>query len=134
MSTCVRLNCCLPDPFVNINYAEKTEYLNVELVLSCGDGSTTPAVVIPAGSFASYDSQDAADRLALAEAQIRRSVEPCIWTNAQQSFTATCTEGSGTKTVTVSAGTYSSTESLAAANALALDEATQQAQEQLVCT
>jgi hypothetical protein len=104
------------------------------MILSCGDGSITPDVVIEAGLYSSYVSQSEANNVALQAAYKERALNPCQWVNAQQSYTATCTEGAGSKTITISAGTYTSTTSLDHANALALSAATQAAQEQLVCT
>lgn len=135
MSTCTRLECCLPDPFAANTECEKTQYLSARIELTCGTGSITSPIVVEAGLFSSFDSQDDADNKAQAYATVLRQTSPCQWTNTEQTATATCTPPlTGSSTVVIPAGTYTSETSQAAANALALAAAQTQAQETLVCT
>jgi len=115
---------------------------------TCPDGSNPITVTIPAGSVSSSVSVAAANQLALNQAQAQANAQlVCVpgqqtWFNTVQVFTAQCTsteEGAPTPdgtpvTVTIPAGTLSSTVSQADANAQALALATQRAQALLECT
>lgn len=133
-SDCTMLKCCLPNPFASAGLSAATEYISAELTLSCGAGSVTTPIVVPAGAFSSLESQEVADRKALQFAQLMRKTDPCEWLNAEQTVTVDCVVGSGSSTVTIPAGSVSSAVSQADADAQALAEATTQAQETLVCT
>lgn len=115
---------------------------------ACPDGSNPVTVTIPAGSVSSSISVAAANQLAMNQAQAQANAQlVCVpgqqtWLNTPQSFTAQCTSGEAGAptpdgnpvTITIPAGTTSSTVSQADANAQALTLATQRAQSLLVCT
>ena len=94
-------------------------------------------VTIPAHSYSSTVSQSAADAAALAAAQAQAEAQlSCTYGNAEQSYTASCPEGStgDDVTATVPANTYQSTVSQADADSQALTAATNEANTALVCS
>jgi hypothetical protein len=114
----------------------------------CPDGSNPVTVTIPAGSVSSAVSVAAANALAVAQAQAQADAQlDCTpgqqtWLNTPQTFIAQCTtdetgapppDGSPV-TVTIPAGTISSTISQADADSQALTLAEQRATAQLSCT
>ncbi len=111
---------------------------------TCPSGySGTPVTVTKdTGTFTSTVSQAAANTLAYnaaqteAQAAIVCTVIPTVYWNTQQGYTATCPSGyaGNPVTVVIPANTYSSTSSIIAANTLALNAATAQANAQLNCT
>lgn len=108
-----------------------------------GQSGSDVTISIDAGTVASSISVDDANQKALAEAQSQaKSQLNClqVFSNATQSFTAHCVGESGAPapsgspvTVTIPAGTVTSTVSQADADAKALQQATDQANSQLAC-
>jgi hypothetical protein len=98
-------------------------------------------VTVPSGTVASIvsvaDANAQARSLALQQAgvQLTCTPNPVTYLNTAQSFTAQCQSGTGQPvTITVDAGTVTSTVSQAAADAAALAQATTQALAALTCT
>lgn len=106
------------------------------------DGAPAPdgapsTVTVPANTHSSIVSQAAADAAALADAETQAAAAlTCTFWNSEASFTASCPEGSTgiDVTETVAAHTVSSTVSQAAADAAALLQATNAANEAITCT
>lgn len=93
-------------------------------------------ITIPAKAYVSAISQQAANDAALAAAQAQaEGLLQCTFWNEEQTYTAECPEGTAGADVTktIAAGTFSSTISQDDANATALAEAQNQAQEALSC-
>lgn len=93
-------------------------------------------VTIPAGSYSSNVSQQAADDAALAAAQANAEAQlACTYWNEEQTYTAECPTGTAGADVTktIAAHTFSSTLSQGDANAKALAEAQNTAQAELSC-
>jgi hypothetical protein len=111
---------------------------------NCPEGFTGTAQTVTkaAGTYSSTVSIAQANAAALAAATAEANAAlvcapiPTVYVNTQQSFTASCPSGfTGTPvTVTKTAGTYSSTISVADANTKALAAATAEAQAALTCT
>jgi hypothetical protein len=114
---------------------------------SCPDGTGTVSSTVNAGTVASATSVADANAKALAQAQQQaQSLLNCAtptttYLNTPQSYTAVCAATAGEPlptgnavTVNIPAGQYSSTVSQNAADALALQAATSQAQGELTCT
>jgi hypothetical protein len=111
---------------------------------TCPSGySGTPVTVTKdSATYSSIISVDAANALAYnaaqaqAQAAIVCTVIPTVYWNTPQGYTATCQSGytGNPVTVVIPANTYSSTSSVIAANTIALNAATTQANAQLVCT
>lgn len=114
---------------------------------TCPDGSNPVTVTIPAGSVSSSVSVAVANQLALTQAQAQANAQlVCTpgqqtWQNTPQSFTAQCAttepgapppDGSPV-TITIPAGTITSTVSQADANSQALLLATERATALLAC-
>jgi hypothetical protein len=105
-----------------------------------GASGDTPAasgnpvtVTIPAGQFQSTVSQAIADAAALAAAQAQAESQlVCTFNNAPQTASASCPDGTGTQTVTIPAGQFSSTVSQDDANSKAATEAQNEAAQALV--
>jgi hypothetical protein len=90
-------------------------------------------VTIPAGEFQSNVSQAIANAAALAAAQQQAESQLlCTFHNAPQTASASCPDGSGTQTVTIPAGQFSSIISQADADSQALIEAQKEAAQALV--
>lgn len=101
---------------------------------TCPDGAITApiSVTVPANEYSSGVSQEAANAAALAaacaQAQALRDASPCIFQNSEVECCNNCPEGSGDPIcVTTPAGTFTSSVSLAEANAAALAAACAQA-------
>lgn len=123
-------------------YNEETSYS-----ASCPDGTGTVTVTIPAGTVSSSlsvaDANQKANDEAVVEANARldcQSVPTTTYSNDAQTATVACQAGQGAPpaegtpvTVTIPAGTVTSTVSKAAANAEALALAQTQAAGQLSC-
>lgn len=122
---------CVPPPVTYFNTAQS-------FTATCAGGTGNPSTVnIPANTFTSTISQADANQQAFNAAQAAATAAlQCVFTNTQQVYTASCPVGStGTPiTITVPAGAFTSTLSLADANALALASATNQANQQLTCS
>lgn len=105
---------------------------------TCGTGTGTPVTVnIPAGTYTSSISQDDADTQASAAAESAAQTQLiCTWWNEEQTYVANCPTGqSGTPvSITIPAGQYSSTYSQDDANTQALNAATLQANNQIICS
>lgn len=124
-----------------------TTFLNVaqSFTATCpGASGSTPAatgnsvtVVTPAGQFSSTVSQADADAAALAAAQASANSQlVCTFSNAPQSFTATCPTGTtGTPvTITIAPATFTSTISQSDADTQAQAAAQNQATSGLTCS
>jgi len=116
---------------------------------SCPDGETGNSVteIIPASSVASTKSVADANAIAKKQAQEQAAARldcvptPVTYWNTPQTYVATCAQTAGAPipdgspvTITIPANSYSSTVSQAAADALALAAATEQANNGLSCT
>jgi Family of unknown function (DUF5977) len=109
---------------------------------SCPNGTVGQAVTVTvaAGTVQSFVSVADANSMAASQAlqqagsQLQCTTPQQTWTNTVQTFTANCVGGTGNPvTVTVAAGTFTSTVSQADANTQALNSATASANSQLSC-
>ena len=126
----------IPPPRVRFENTEQS------YTATCPEGTTGDPVeiVIPAGEFVSYQSQEIADAqaLALAKAEAEEGLV-CVpvvrFENTEQRYTATCPEGTtgDPVEVVIPAGEFVSYQSQGIADAQALAAATSQAEAGLVC-
>lgn len=129
---------------VSLFYNDQQQY-----TASCPGGTTGSAktATVPSGTVGSTISKADANQKARQEAQAQAeallvcTAIPVTYYNTAQTATVSCTQEEGApipdgvpSTVTIPAGTYSSTVSQAAADALALAAAEEQAAEQANCT
>lgn len=122
---------CVPIPITYYNTIQS-------YTANCGTGLGDPVTkIVAAGLFTSIISQADADQQAKDSATALATVAlSCTYQNVAKSFTAKCVApatGSDV-TKTVPAGTYTSAASQATADALALNDATNQANLALTCT
>lgn len=115
-------------------------YPNTEqsFTANCVNATGLPVTrTVLAGTILSEVSQADADAQALAQATSEAiAALECTYFNTEQTYTATCPEGTSGSSVTktIPAGAYSSVHSQSDADQLALNQATFEATDELVCT